>query len=138
MQPEFYEDLHAEPFDIFMVRGFEVVTGIESPLVPRPSEPVQSLAAEAYINHGRWVVDCPACPNAVLVSKVTPYFLCSNKACVLKEWIAVVMPAEDFEALGAEVMKRPNTENQSWNTSERLDGDPVEFIKLENRLHGVT
>ncbi len=137
MQPTFHEDIHEGiGFAGYLGRFYEINRGKRVPEAPTSSDGIRTVAL-AYINQGRWVAQCAACPNAVLVSKGYPYMICSNVSCGLDAWQAVVMPLKDFEVLGELVMRRPNVENQNWELGDLYEGDPVDYIKLENRLHGI-
>lgn len=81
----------------------------------------------AYVNHARWVVDCPDCRNAQLACKTDPRFLCDNcgNVAVGKLWRTVVWPAN---VVGIENMLQGRPfENQNWNP-----GDTGPQLGIEN------
>lgn len=78
----------------------------------------------AYVNHGRWVADCP-CGGAELVTETRP-LLCGSCGMVRR----VVWPpdAEDIENLLA---VRVDEKTQNWNPGETLAG-----LAFENERRG--
>lgn len=98
--------------------------GIDPRRIGSPSDPnAAAPKAIAYVNHGRWVADCPAqyCRNAMVISPGAPY-LCAECFNVdagyryrLVEW-----PANrgEIEELLAE---RPVPEVANWYPGEDAD-----------------
>ena len=84
----------------------------------------------AYVNHGRWVVDCPDCRNAQLACKTDPRFLCDNcgNVAVGKLWRTVVWPP-NVNGIESMLQNRP-LENQNWEPGET--GPQVGIDNLEN------
>ena len=82
----------------------------------------------AYVNHGRWIVECPSCSSAQVASRTDPRFFCSEclNGYAGQEFVAVVWP-EDAEAIEAELEKRPQKTNQNWMTHET-----VSILRAEN------
>ena len=81
----------------------------------------------AYLNHGRWVVDCPrdGCPESRLA---TPgVFICTN--C---HQIATVEIPPERAAVDAAVAARPVPQTRNW-----YPGETVEQLYEENETHGV-
>lgn len=74
----------------------------------------------AYVNHGRWVVDCP-CGSAQLASRSDRRFFCVDcrNAWALGKWVGVAWPAQagDIEGL---LLQRPFPKNRNWNPGEDL------------------
>ncbi len=92
---------------------------------------------KAYVNHGRWLVDCPQCGGAEIV-KVSKPFECRGKnnagfhgettecGCVMDvEW-----PNEKL-AIEAILIKR-KLENRNWAWGETADD-----LKGENVKQGI-
>lgn len=92
----------------------------------------------AYINHGRWIVDCPArCGSAMVVSETDPRFLCvvcgnpENDA-----WYGVAFPADKAD-IEAELLKRPARDgfqaaSRNWSPTET-----VADLRRENAEHAL-
>lgn len=101
--------------------------------------PRHMVAVEAYVNHGRWVVDCPGgCGNALVVSKDEPFYICHE--CGSREnegrWYFVVFPVEK-QAIEAELLKRLERDGyRAWSRNWY----PVETLadlRTENEAMGV-
>lgn len=83
---------------------------------------ISGVRVAAYVNHARWVCDCPApgCGNAQLVATSDPRFYCAE--CRNAAWRGaaheVTLPrfAEDVERL---LNIRP-TSKQNWHPSETI------------------
>lgn len=93
----------------------------------------------AYINHGRWVADCPGwCGNALVVSQADPYFICSECGSVENggRWYLVVFPDEKNEIEEA-LLRRPERDGfRAWSRNWH-PGESVERLKFENADMGV-
>jgi hypothetical protein len=81
----------------------------------------------AYVNHGRWVVNCPDCRNAQLACKTDRRFMCNEcgNIAVGHKWRPVVWPA-DAERIANLLENRPR-EVQNWNP-----GEDVRLLAIEN------
>lgn len=91
-------------------------------------------AVEAYVNEGRWVVDCPTCAGAQLACLSDPRFMCNEcgNAEVGGRFRPVVLPvARTREALARILEPRP-TANQHWRPGETLAD-----LRRENRAHAA-
>lgn len=74
---------------------------------------------EAYINHGRWIGDCPECPAAQIVDPDDPRMLCPNCG---GGWFTVVFPPPKKKAeIEEQLLRVPRQENRNWNTWESVD-----------------
>ncbi len=84
----------------------------------------------AYMNAGRWVVDCsdPDCPGAGLASHV---YVCEN----CKRITRVVWPTERDE-VDRLVEVRPVPDTRNWRGPWNPD-ESVEALRLENAAHGL-
>lgn len=76
--------------------------------------------ATAEVNHGRWVVGCPWCPNAQLGDPTAPEFLCNE--CLndgTGKWVTVDYPdaVDDIEAVLA---GRKRLENRNWRPGQSV------------------
>lgn len=92
---------------------------------------VDGPPAAAYVNHGRWVAECPhGCGSAQVVSPNDPRFFCT--ACRNRGggWSPVTFP-KDRDAIEAALSQRP-PRNANW-----LPGEPVKRLLEENKTHGM-
>lgn len=81
---------------------------------------VKGIKAMAEINHGRWVVNCPAegCYSAQVGDPQDPRYFCVT--CGLG-WFDVVYPKPEFiEALEELFAMVPLPENRNWVPSETI------------------
>ena len=92
------------------------------------------LPIVARVNHGRWIVDCPACPSASLatsprpnVPSAVPAFRCPD--CGSGPWPTTypVERATIVDILG----RRPDVTTRNWSPCETLDD-----LEAENIGHG--
>lgn len=93
----------------------------------------KAVPAIAYVNHGRWVADCPTgCGGAMLVEPDMP-FVCGNcfNAELHGKWRAVLWP-DDKAGIETELEKRPLPHTANW-----LPGETVADLRRENREHGL-
>ena len=81
----------------------------------------------AYVNWGRWVVNCPNCNSAELAAPGAAAFHC--RECGYAD--GVLWPA-DLAAIEAALSKRPDARNRNW-----CPGETVEQLSLENVVHGL-
>lgn len=84
----------------------------------------------AYVNHGRWVADCPDCNGAEFVSMGAP-FMCSN--CLnggSGVYRPVTIPAQR-DAIERRLLQRKRVETRNWR------GETVAQLTDENRRHGI-
>ena len=93
----------------------------------RPTGGVLLGRLDAYVNHGRWVVDCPAagCAGAELASDVRP-FVCASCG---EGPYQTRFPTERA-AIEAALESRP-VEAQNW-----LPGETVADLEAENEVNG--
>lgn len=93
----------------------------------------RSTAIAAYVNHGRWVVECPDCAGAQMACPDDRRFMCNNCANALNGgfWRLVAWP-KDRDKIEALLRPRP-IENQHWRP-----GETVVDLKAENKLMGVS
>ena len=89
--------------------------------------------AVAYVNHGRWVADCPdRCGGAMLLDPNLPYMCgeCFN-IIIGGKWRLIQWPTDRLE-IEMVLDKRPFSINRNWWPVETVDD-----LKRENRDHGV-
>lgn len=86
-----------------------------------------------FVNHGRWIVQCPTCRSAQIAAKSDRRFFCIECDNIVddKQWLTVDWPA-DPDAIEAELGKRPDPNTQGWHP-----GETVEDLARENTEHGV-
>lgn len=78
------------------------------------------------LNHGRWIVQCPECPNAWLEAAVPKR--CDNCGCPIK-----VFAPTDVERHAIEEVVRPRPfEHKNW-----IPPETVKHLQAENIEHGV-
>lgn len=82
------------------------------------------MIALAYVNHGRWVCDCPACNAGWLVRPEAPQSLFDAKGrpyerCRCGTPIAVQFPAEKA-AIDAALAERRLDVNRNWYPHETV------------------
>lgn len=91
------------------------------------------MLAFAYVNHGRWVADCPGgCGGAELAHD--DVFMCRECGNVVTRHrpIALVWPAEeDVRAIEAALVVRPVL-NRNWAIDETIGA-----LLAENAMHGL-
>ncbi len=91
----------------------------------------------AYYNHGRWVVECPAsdCRAALrapaILCDCQDEMVCDHPQIPCGTRFRTVMPAGVSE-IQRLLDLRPKRENRNWTPDET-----VEDLKLENVTHGV-
>lgn len=104
---------------------------------PRQEPTPQGRATDAAplfvrVNHGRWIVDCPACPGAELANPNDPWFWCHGCYNQRHEYklLPVVWPSpDDMQAIVTELRVRP-VENRNWDTWEKVD-----VLRADNLVH---
>lgn len=93
----------------------------------------RAVLAFAYVNHGRWVADCPAgCGGAELARDVV--FMCRECGNVATRHrpVPLVWPAEeDLRAIEAALVVRPVL-NRNWALNESIGA-----LLAENAMHGL-
>lgn len=102
-------------------------------LPPSPDAAEGEAEAIAYVNDGRWVVDCPACSSAQLAAHSDRRFFCTecHNAAIGGAWRAVRWPpANQLNAVEAELELRPER-NRHWRP-----GQSVDDLRAENEAHG--
>lgn len=95
---------------------------------PEPSGTAvgKATVALARVNHGRWIVDCPFCPSAALVTPDDPRFFCveCGNAAAHGRWAKVIFP-DDVDAIEQTLEPRPAA-LQNWEPGEDVDALRVE------------
>lgn len=113
-----HEQAHPMPYIDFLRRTF-VASGGRATI---PASQTAEGAVAAYVNHSRWIAECPdGCRWAVVASAQTPLFMCGacgNKA-VGGKWRTVIFP-QDKAAVEFQLLKRAKDENRNWIAGERV------------------
>jgi hypothetical protein len=94
-----------------------------------------TVAAVAYVNHGRWVVDCPfGCGSAQMASRSDRRFFCVE--CGHRgdgRWLPVVWPSDlEVQTVEAVLDARPDMATRNWRP-----GEPIDALVAENAGHGL-
>lgn len=93
------------------------------------------IEVEAFVNYGRWVVQCPACRSAQVGNPEDPRFFCTgcSNEVVGHRWVAVVYPPVPVRReIERELLRRPIDAVMNWHPGESLDE-----LRAENEIHGV-
>lgn len=128
-----HEDWQQDKLSVFLAH---LARSLGNP-VP-PAEDKVSGVVQAYINHGRWVADCPDCAGGIVVSMHTPLYYCpccgnqSNEGL----WYQVIYPPE-MAAIEMELLKRPARDgfravNRNWDV-----GESIQQLRTENTDRGI-
>lgn len=93
--------------------------------------------AAAYVNHGRWMIDCPfGCGAAQEADPTWPLTLCPNcwNAAVDGRWVRVEWPDEQTaDEIERCLLVRPDEQTRNWYPHET-----VATLCEENVWYGVT
>lgn len=86
------------------------------------------LTVRAYVNHGRWVAECPLEDGYYAVAaKPGRGFTC---ACHGREYVIAFPP--EFAEIEAVLGRRPALRNRNWTPDET-----VADLERENAAHGI-
>ena len=100
--------------------------------MPRPGVALDAPAAEAFVNHGRWIALCPQGDGgAEYIDPTRPTFFCCECRNVATDHlpIPVRIPANAAE-IEEHLLKRPDPKTRNW-----LVGETVEDLHRENVEH---
>ena len=89
----------------------------------------------AYVNAGRWMVECPDCFTAVLIDEDDLLFYCPGCG-TDDQWKRVTMPSERDEIERLLLLRpgwRENSPNRNW-----LPHETVEDLRQQNIQNGVS
>jgi hypothetical protein len=115
---------------------------------PWPHVLAPSPVAEARVDHGRWIVDCPfaPCGGAEYASRTDKRFWCCECGNAgTGEWVAVAWPSElDVAAIEATLGLRPQLEARNWQSAFRravlgypTGAETVPQLLAENKVAGL-
>lgn len=98
-----------------------------------PQELAPGPVLAAFVNHGRWIVQCPGCPLVSLASRQDHRFFCSECGNALDggRWLPVRWP-EDWETIEQVLGARLDRRTRNWSPGER-----IEELRAENVANGV-
>lgn len=88
----------------------------------------------AYVNHGRWVVDCPDCRNAQLACRTDKRFMCNEcgNIAVGKLWRPVEWPP-NVQGIESMLENRPLV-NQNWVPDETPVNLAIENLERTGKI----
>jgi hypothetical protein len=94
-----------------------------------------SVRAAAYVNHGRWCVDCPfGCGSAQYASRNDHRFFCID--CGHNgdhRWVEVLWPSElEISTIESALSARPDPTTRNWRP-----GEPIVQLVAENEAHDL-
>lgn len=135
-----HETVFRAPFRQFHENKWLERQGSTPPEMQRPEGTVY-----AYVNHGRWIAECPSgCGHAIVASISNPYFLCT--ICGPKtndgKWFRVAFPANRTE-IETVLLSRPRDRSVPVSmpymvkTRNWKRGESVEDLRKENAAKGL-
>lgn len=82
------------------------------------TNPDPQTAISAYVNHGRWIAECPDCKGAQLACRNDRRFLCNEcgNVAVGNLWRTVIWP-DNVAGIESMLESRPRV-NQNWEPGE--------------------
>lgn len=103
----------------------------QAQLLERQNKPAPRASERplmARVNHGRWLGDCQ-CGDAPLIDPEWRLAACLHCGAV---YSASIELPDDWQAIDAALMKRPDAINRNWTPGETL-----EDLERENDSHGI-
>jgi|TARA_Y100000310_G_scaffold269483_1_gene282684 hypothetical protein len=123
------------PFDVFIAQHLSS-NGLGRP--PLTDSTVGKV--DAYINSGRWVVDCKVelCGGAAIVSDKFRYFMCAECGNNANNgnWYHVVFPA-DRERIEELLLRRPALKPMEAGNRNWVVDETVKELEDENTANGI-
>ncbi len=103
----------------------------EPPSLP-PDDRARGTPIRVYVNHGRWIAECPGCRGAQYASRTDRRFYCVDclNAWNAGAWARTLWPDDASLAVIEDLLCRRHVENRHWLPSESLAA-----LELENHLH---
>jgi hypothetical protein len=83
----------------------------------------------AYLNHGRWIADCPNCMNGIVLHPEWPRIGCLGDGCY-RTFVSIEMPANWREI--EEAVQDRRVDKRNW-----FPGESLERLRAENMLNRV-
>jgi hypothetical protein len=121
----YHEDTPAGSIPYMEIMKARFVTNLQKPV---PSFDGINGTVDAEVNHGRWLAQCPRCPNAIMLSRDALLFLCDNCG---EGWLNVTWPL-DREEIEATLQFREDDTNRNWTPNETTDD-----LRKENNENGL-
>lgn len=84
----------------------------------------KDVTVRAFVNHGRWIVQCPFCPSAQIACDADRRFWCvdCHNQAVGGAWLRVVWPSKrQRELIEALLLQRPDVRTRNWLPHERIE-----------------
>tara|TARA_Y100000310_G_scaffold134170_1_gene133177 strand:- start:289 stop:618 length:330 start_codon:yes stop_codon:yes gene_type:complete len=107
---------------------------------PETAEPYVG-EVKAYVNHGRWIAECPSgCGHALVVSEAEPVYICLSPTTMCpdpKVWHQVKFPWAK-KIIERELLKRPARAPLFATTRNWNRGETVRQLQAENRAQGIS
>jgi hypothetical protein len=129
-----HEDVSPIPYTGF-VRGLAARKSMHAPAQDgvTAGEPVK-----ARVDWGRWIVDCPDCNGAAMVSDKEKVYWCLScgNASIKFAWREVKFP-RSRKSIESALMKRPAAMPQNAQTRNWKHGETVAHLKKVNKENGV-
>lgn len=124
----FHEDIYSVSYTGFLSEYYRVGKGGELPAVGPELERVY-----AYINHGRWVAECPlGCGDAKVLSGLANLYICTEPGCPSMDWYQVVFPEEREEIEAVLLSRRAHRPDmalaRNWKPGESLSALEAENV----------
>jgi hypothetical protein len=127
---DFYIAAGAAPAERCVVQHWHRRDVSRDPIVPK--QMAQGQAVEVYVNHGRWIAECPDCHGAQVASRTDARFFCVDclNAWCGGHWLRLVWPP-NAGAIEAVLLKR-DTHHRNWEPHESVDD-----LLAENVAHAT-
>lgn len=103
--------------------------------IPSPMTQAQGEVL-GYINHGRWVVDCPYDGGSMSFNLDEPYFMCPvcGNAENDRQWYMIKLPpVNQITQIENTLLARPARDGFAAPTRNWRPGETVAMLKRENR-----
>jgi hypothetical protein len=125
-------DGHHKAFSVERFLAMQrVAQGLPAERWQQPTRTVKGVLTYAYVNHSRWVADCPFCSSAQVVTPDDRRFFCVDcgNANVRHAYVEVEWPPDDeIDEIERLLRLRPDEQNRNWYPME-----PVAALRAENK-----
>lgn len=129
---------HEDMMNLPYVRFVRSIASKKSMHAPAQDGVTAGTTLKARIDWGRWLVDCPDCPSAAMVSENERVYWCLScgNASVKFAWRKVQMP-QARKSIEAALMKRPAAQPNNAVTRNWKPGETVAELEKVNKDNGV-
>lgn len=108
------------------------------PVLPYPRELAPGPAVQAWVNQGRWLVECPWCRSAQLAALTDPRMLCTTSECMCAPVDGAMLPVQlpelpELLRIEAALLLRPDPATRGWRA-----GESVADLLTQARAKGVS